>query len=639
MLRILAPFFSPLDAVYSDRSYFAAIKARLLTAFCLVVIVWLPLNMGKLLWVQPPDVPRRLVINFLILGSAILSYRWVRQGLVDRAGDCFALGLILPAHAVVIFAPTYAQPMAVAIQLFAFDLVFLLAALAFSSRRVAWSILAIIYLTQIWFHYETLRGDPIVGSLKFAAETLLRDGLLATSFAFLLGLTLVQMIEAAHRRSEQALRETRELNENLERLVAERTRELEAASQRAQESSRAKSEFLANMSHEIRTPLNGIIASSDLLRQRDDLPQSATEPMRLIAESGDLLLRLLGDILDFSKIEAGQLELEQRPFALAPVIADTVALLAGKASASSVQLDYSIAPDLPSYVSGDSHRLRQVLLNLTANAVKFTPAGGQVLVNITTGEGTADPMPVRFEVRDTGIGMDAATVVRIFERFTQADSSTTRRFGGSGLGLAISSHLVQLMGGKIEVESTPEQGSRFHFTLMLPRVHLQPDHSAVPAKPRGELSLQVLVVEDHPVNQKILGAQLKQLGCRHTIAEDGEYALAALAREPLPDIVLMDGHMPNLDGWETTRRLRAWATDPDPIRRRASAIPVLALTAAALPEERLRCLDAGMNEFLSKPVKLADLHAALARNANRANQNRIHAGGASGAGSSGMPPR
>jgi two-component system, sensor histidine kinase len=611
MFRLIAPFVNQLDAVYRERPYFIGIKARLLATLCVIIIGFIPFNVLKLLWVQPPYLANRLVLNLAIVTAAWLSLRWARRGRIELAGNVLVLGFIVPAHGMVLFSPTYPEPLSTAVQLLAFDLVYLIVSLVFASRRVAWLILGIIVSSHVWFHYYALHEAPLSGSLDYAADTLLRDGLLATGFTFFLGLTLVHMIEAAHRRSEQALRATQATNENLERLVADRTVELEAASQRAQESSRAKSEFLANMSHEIRTPLNGIVASADLLRQRPDLPDFAAEHMRLIAESGDLLLRLLGDILDFSKIEAGQLELEQRPFPLGPVIADTVALLAGKASSSAVHLGFSIGSELPRHVNGDSHRLRQVLLNLTANAIKFTPSGGEVHVVVSAG--AAGPESIRFEVNDTGIGMDEATVARIFERFTQADSSTTRRFGGSGLGLAISSHLVNLMGGKIDVQSELGRGSKFYFSLPLPRVQIRESNVPDPVLPKANLCLQVLVVEDHPVNQKILIAQLKHLGCHYTVAEDGAVALTALSSEPLPDIVLMDGHMPNLDGWETTRQLRAWATDANPIRQRASALPIVALTAAALPEERRRCLDAGMNEFLSKPAKLAELQATLLR--------------------------
>jgi CheY-like chemotaxis protein len=233
---------------------------------------------------------------------------------------------------------------------------------------------------------------------------------------------------------------------------------------------------------------------------------------------------------------------------------------------------------------------------------------------------------VRFEVRDTGIGMDEAALARIFERFTQADSSTTRRFGGSGLGLAISSRLVEIMGGRLEVESAPGRGSTFHYTIPLRPVSPTAGVPAAPAQPDTHLRLRVLVAEDNAVNQKIIGAQLRQLGCEFAIARDGEEALAALQQEALPDVILMDCHMPNLDGWETTRRIRSWADDPLALRKKAAAIAIVALTAAALPEERARCVAAGMNDFLAKPMKLEELRRVLVK---------LHAAAASGAGTSG----
>jgi CheY-like chemotaxis protein len=277
-------------------------------------------------------------------------------------------------------------------------------------------------------------------------------------------------------------------------------------------------------------------------------------------------------------------------------------------------MGFTVADELPAYFEGDSYRLRQVLLNLASNAIKFTPADGRVQVTVTPASSTNGAAPaLRFEVRDTGIGMDAATVARIFERFTQADSSTTRRYGGSGLGLAISAQLVRLMEGQLEVESAPARGSCFHFTLTLPEAAPPAVEASVSDAQEGDLGLNVFVVEDNAVNRSILAAQLKQLGCAHTMARDGEEALALLSDARAPDLILMDCHMPKLDGWETTRRLRAWSRSESKEQQQIAALPIVALTAAALPEERQRCLEAGMDRFLAKPVRLAELRAMLVR--------------------------
>jgi signal transduction histidine kinase/CheY-like chemotaxis protein len=612
MIRPIAEQVRQLDSVYRGQPYFVGVQARLLAAFDLLIFIFVPLNVGKLLWLQLPGTPTRLVLNAFMLVAAVVSFRWLRRGQLNYAGSGLALALVLPVHVLLFLSHPYPHPLAAAIQLFAYDLVFLLLALVFASRWVAQLLFAVILVCHVAFYWVALHTLPIAGSLEFAADTLFRDGLFALCFVFGLGLAISRMIKTAHLRSEEALRETRRTNENLERLVSERTRELENATHRATEASRAKSEFLANMSHEIRTPLNGIIASSDLLARRPDLPVPATEHLRVISESGDLLLKLLSDILDFSKIEAGQLGLEKHSFELAATVADTVALVAPRAEAGTVQLGFTVAPDLPRHVEGDSYRLRQVLLNLASNAIKFTPTGGRVEIAVTSLQPRADPALVHFEVRDTGLGMDDAVLGRIFERFTQADSSTTRRFGGSGLGLAISWRLVQIMGGKLEVKSAPGQGSRFFFAIPLKLAHIAPDAAAAPTRAETRLDLRVLVAEDNAVNQKIIGHQLKQLGCRFTIANDGEAAVAALQQEPLPDVVLMDCHMPNMDGWEATRTIRSWAKDANALRQKAAALPIIALTAAALPEERARCVEAGMNDFLAKPMKIAELQRALA---------------------------
>jgi len=610
MIRLFAAYVARLDFAHRDRPYFVGQKARLLAAFNGLMLIFLPLNLLKLLWVQPPYLGTRLVFNAVFALVAILSLWALSRGRLELASRGLILVIVVLIHIVVLVIPSYEQPLGTAIQVIVYDLVFLLFAIVFTSRRLAILVFGLMIAGNFGFYLRILNPPPI-GSMQFAADTLMRDGLFAMVFVFSLGITIARMIEAAHQRSEEALQRTRATNENLEQLVTERTRALEQASTQAAAASKAKSEFLANMSHEIRTPLNGIIASSDLLMRRTDLPPEAAEQARLVSESGDLLLNLLGDILDFSKIEAGQLALDNHAFELVPVVNDTVALIAAKAAQGSVRIDLALAAGLAKHLEGDSYRLRQVIMNLLSNAVKFTPPGGAVTIQIDSPAPQAQPMPVRFAVRDTGIGMDPATLARIFERFTQADSSTTRRYGGSGLGLAISARLVGMMGGRLEVQSDVGRGSTFSFTLPL-RAVAAPTHPTAALKPLATpLNMRVLLAEDNVVNRKILDTQLRQLGCQCLFAFDGEAALAALQEAPLPDVVLMDCHMPKLDGWETTRRIRGWANDALPLRQQAAKLPVIALTAAALPEERARCLAAGMNDFLSKPVKLAELHRAL----------------------------
>ncbi|MBI5766857.1 MAG: response regulator [Verrucomicrobia bacterium] len=616
-MRLFAAGLARLDASYRDRPYFVGQRARLLALFSLLLLVLAPINVAKLLRYPPPYLAERLAFNALVVAVAWWTLRGVMRGRFERAGNGLVLVVVGTMHGGALLVGAYAQPLSAAIQMLAFDLVFLLCALVFASRPVAFAVLGLMVTGHVALHLKALHGPRAPGSIQFAADTLLRDGLLAMGLTFALGVTLARMIEAAHTRSEEALQQTRLTNENLERLVAERTRELEAASQQATAASRAKSEFLANMSHEIRTPLNGIIASSDLLGQRPDLPEPAREQVRLIADSGELLLKQLSDILDFSKIEAGQLALEKHAFDLPTTVADTVALTAPKAAAGDVRLDCELAADLPRQVEGDSFRLRQVLLNLVSNAIKFTPPGGRVLVRVVAAPVEGGTVRVRLEVRDTGIGIAPEVLGRMFERFMQADTSTTRRYGGSGLGLAISAQLVQIMGGRIEAESEPGKGAVFHFTLPLAVVADSAAVDRTTVRITTQLGLRVLVVEDNAVNRRLLAAQLGQLGCTPAMAEDGEQALAALQIPPLPDAVLMDCHMPVLDGWETTRRIRAWAGDPALHRRQAATLPVIALTAATFPEERARCREAGMDDFLAKPLKLADLQRALAGRVNR----------------------
>jgi PAS domain S-box-containing protein len=386
-----------------------------------------------------------------------------------------------------------------------------------------------------------------------------------------------------------------------ERVEAEH--ELAVARDEALAAARTKSAFLANMSHEIRTPLNGVLGITNVLLDGELSPEQRSYA-ELIQRSGDTLLTVVNDVLDVSKIEAGALELEDVPFTLLDATEDAFDLTGEQAASKGLKLTMSVGHDLPAIVVGDPVRLRQVLGNLLSNAVKFTAEGEITLTLSTAGEDDAGRTLVRFEVSDEGIGIEPGHVSRMFEPFTQADVSTTRRFGGSGLGLAIVSQLVQMMGGQVGANSTPGEGSTFWFTVPfeVASVGVPTPQRDVRAPTAGA---RVLVVEDNEVNRIVAVELLERRGCSVTTACEGREGLAALERECF-DVVLMDCQMPEVDGYEATRRLRA-SGGP------AAQTPVVAMTAHALPEDRARCLDAGMDDYLAKPIGSEDLDRVLAR--------------------------
>jgi two-component system sensor histidine kinase/response regulator len=428
-------------------------------------------------------------------------------------------------------------------------------------------------------------GETVVTQIHYEPD--IRDGRVVGFFSMATDVT----------RTREAERRLREANEQLQQAL-----------DRAEAASRAKTMFLSNMSHEIRTPMNAIIGFTHLMRREIDDP-AQSERLRKVSDAADHLLRIINDILDLAKIESGGLRLESIDFSLHDVLSRVTMLVSEDALAKGLEV-VTTPSDVPDRLHGDPTRLAQALLNLLGNAIKFTERGA-VRLGVVLLKQKASHLTLRFDVHDTGIGIEPAQLDALFMPFQQADGSTTRRFGGTGLGLSITKRIAELMGGEVGADSTPGAGSHFWFTARLMAQSPSPAGAPALAQPAERTDgaphwhgARVLLAEDNRVNQDVAVELLRALGIAPDVASDGAQAVQ-MARATAYDLILMDVQMPRLDGLQATRELRHG--------QGALTVPIVAMTAGAFAEDRKACLAAGMNDHIAKPIELSALHAVLRR--------------------------
>ena len=460
----------------------------------------------------------------------------------------------------------------------------------------------------VWFENRYQCKDGTYRWLMWMCAPFLEQNLI---YASARDITDRRQAEDALRRYASEMAAARQVQEENATRLSQLVSELEVARRRAEDATAAKGEFLANMSHEIRTPMNAILGMTQLLA-RSPLTAEQRDLVGTASEAAESLLALINDILDFSKIEARRLELEAVAFGVADTVADALRLVAPRAREKGLTLTSRVDEAVPATLMGDPGRLRQVLLNLVGNAVKFTETG-EVAVLVDVMESTADSVQLHFAVRDTGIGVPADKQWQIFGAFVQADGSTTRKYGGTGLGLTISAELVELMQGRIWIDSVVGRGSTFHFSALFARAAQRHKASPPPSEPEpaavlsrvSRRPLRILLAEDNAINQKVVAGMLASGGHQVVVVDNGQQAVEAVQRQVF-DVVLMDIQMPEMNGLEATAAIRAAE------RGSGRRLPIIAMTAHAMTGDRERCLAGGMDGYVAKPIRIADMFATIA---------------------------
>lgn len=539
------------------------------------------------------------VVQVLISLLLPFAFQWALGGFVKSGG------VMLWAMIALVASLTFSTARASLLWLLTYCVLTLLSGVLDSRLSAAASSNPSAGVITLFFVLNVVFISTIVFGLAIALTVRQRRAILELEAEQVVSRELAAQVEASVvireddianlRRTEEALRE---LSAGLAARVDEKTAELRAALDRAEEATRAKSGFLATMSHEIRTPLNGILATTDLL-QTTPLDPLQTQSLLVVRRSGEMLLTILNDVLDFSRIEAGKLELVSRPFDPRAELEAVVALHRPVAARNGVVIRLNVRAPFPPTLRGDADRLSQVIGNLLGNSVKFTHSGSITVDADAVDEG--ELVRLRVSIADTGIGIPAADLPRLFQAFTQVDSSMTRRYGGSGLGLSICARLVEKLGGSITAQSEEGAGTTLSFDVRMHRA----EGSLVAHRPGGPLFIsdaRVLLVEDNAINQLVAKGLLERLSCAVEVVGDGLAAVERV-RSSHFDLVLMDLQMPGLDGFEATRAIRAL-----PLARQPR---IVALTANAFDSDVRACREAGMDDFLSKPLRLDGLSRVL----------------------------